>query len=145
MNGVQVQTNLADLPMVSADAAQMEQVLLVLIVNAADAMPRGGNLWITSSVHPESHEVQVRVRDDGCGIAPELLPQLFEPFLTTKENGQGVGLGLAISRSIVERHRGRIEVQSKLGQGSTFTVILPMSDSTSSRSHTGELVSMQTR
>lgn len=145
MNGVQVQTNLADLPMVSADAAQMEQVLLVLIVNAADAMPRGGNLWITSSVRPESREVQVQVRDDGCGIATDLLPQLFEPFLTTKENGQGVGLGLAISRSIVERHQGRIEVQSKLGQGSTFTVVLPMSDSVSPRPHAGELVSMQTR
>jgi len=66
------------------------------------------------------------VRDDGMGIPPELLTQLFEPFLTTKEVGKGVGLGLAISKGIIERHGGRIEVQSHLGVGTTFRVILPL-------------------
>jgi signal transduction histidine kinase len=69
--------------------------------------------------------VQIVVRDDGSGIAPEILPQIFEPFLTTKETGHGVGLGLAISHSILERHNGKIEVQSELGRGTTFTVTLP--------------------
>ena len=67
------------------------------------------------------------MRDDGAGIAPDVLPQIFEPFLTTKESGRGVGLGLAISRGIVERHNGRIEVESELGRGTTFTVTLPSS------------------
>ena len=65
------------------------------------------------------------MRDDGAGIAPDILPQIFEPFLTTKESGRGVGLGLAISRGIVERHNGRIDVASELGRGTTFTVTLP--------------------
>ncbi len=65
------------------------------------------------------------MRDDGAGIAPDILPQIFEPFLTTKESGHGVGLGLAISRGIVERHSGRIDVASELGRGTTFTVTLP--------------------
>ena len=65
------------------------------------------------------------MRDDGAGIAPDMLPHIFEPFMTTKESGRGVGLGLAISRGIVERHNGRIEVESVLGRGTTFTITLP--------------------
>ena len=65
------------------------------------------------------------VRDDGSGIPAEILPRIFEPFLTTKETGRGVGLGLAISHSILERHNGSIEVQSETGRGTTFTVTLP--------------------
>jgi two-component system, NtrC family, sensor kinase len=107
-------------------------------------MPKGGNLWITTSAHPEDHEAHIQVRDDGCGIAPDVLSHIFEPFLTTKDTGQGVGLGLAISRTIVERHRGRIEVQSELGRGSTFTVVLPLAEP-SSPAKTDELVSTQTR
>jgi signal transduction histidine kinase len=67
----------------------------------------------------------MEVRDDGAGIAPDILPHIFEPFTTTKERGHGVGLGLVISSGIVERHHGRIEVASKLGRGTTFTVTLP--------------------
>ncbi|HET9306345.1 MAG TPA: ATP-binding protein [Candidatus Sulfotelmatobacter sp.] len=123
---VQVQTQFdPDLPMVQSDGAQIEQVLLALMMNAIDAMPQGGNLWLTTKVVQESNQVQIVVRDDGSGIAPEILPQIFEPFLTTKETGHGVGLGLAISHSILERHNGKIEVQSELGRGTTFTVTLP--------------------
>ena len=113
------------LPQIQCDAAQMEQVLLVLVMNALDAMPRGGNLWITSEHDHERHEVRIAVRDDGAGIAPEILPRIFEPFLTTKETGKGVGLGLAISHSILERHYGSISVRSDVGKGTTFTVTLP--------------------
>ncbi len=107
------------------DAAQIEQVILALVMNALDAMPQGGNLWLTTSFGHGPDHVHIVVRDDGSGIPPEILPRIFEPFLTTKETGRGVGLGLAISHSILERHNGSIEVQSEQGRGTTFTVTLP--------------------
>jgi signal transduction histidine kinase len=126
LGGIHLQLNLAeDLPRVPCDPAQIEQVLIALIMNAIDAMPRGGNLWLQTRLSNDEKELEIQVRDDGAGIAPDVLPQIFEPFLTTKESGHGVGLGLAISRGIVERHNGRIEVQSELGRGTTFTITLP--------------------
>ncbi len=126
LGGIELQVNLAaDLPRVPCDPAQIEQVLIALIMNAIDAMPRGGNLWLDARLSDDEMEVEIQVRDDGAGIAPDILPHIFEPFLTTKETGHGVGLGLAISRGIMERHNGRIEVQSELGRGTTFTVALP--------------------
>ncbi len=124
--GIDLQLNLHEgLRPVPCDPAQIEQVLLALIMNAIDAMPQGGNLWIETRLSHDETEIDIQVRDDGSGIAPDVLPQIFEPFMTTKENGRGVGLGLAISRGIVERHRGRIAVDSKLGRGTTFIVTLP--------------------
>jgi two-component system, NtrC family, sensor kinase len=124
--GIELQLKLAkNLPPVSCDPAQIEQVLLALIMNAIDAMPRGGTLWLETQLSNDETEIKIQVRDDGAGIAPDVLPQIFEPFTTTKESGHGVGLGLAISRGIVERHKGRIEVASELGRGTTFTVTLP--------------------
>ncbi len=126
MGAIQLQLKLAeDLPRVPCDPAQMEQVFLALIMNAIDAMPKGGNLWIEVRLSNDQNEIKIQVRDDGAGIASDVLPQIFEPFLTTKESGHGVGLGLAISRGIVERHNGRIEVASELGRGTTFTITLP--------------------
>jgi two-component system NtrC family sensor kinase len=125
--GIELQLKLAeDLPLVQCDPAQIEQVLLALIMNAIDAMPRGGTLWLEARRSHDDTAIEILVRDDGAGIFPDVLPQIFEPFVTTKENGRGVGLGLAISRGIVERHGGRIEVQSELGRGTAFTVTLPM-------------------
>jgi two-component system NtrC family sensor kinase len=124
--GIELQLKIAeDLPRVPCDPAQIEQVLIALIMNAIDAMPRGGNLWIESWLNRAATEIAIQVRDDGSGIAPDVLPHIFEPFLTTKESGHGVGLGLAIARGIVDRHSGRIEVESELGRGTTFTVTLP--------------------
>jgi len=124
--GIELQLDIAkDLSLVACDAAQMEQVFLALIMNAIDAMPRGGTLWIETRLSNHEKEVNIQVRDDGAGIAPDILPHIFEPFMTTKENGRGVGLGLAISRGIVERHHGSIEVASDMGRGTTFTVTLP--------------------
>ncbi|HEU5336602.1 MAG TPA: ATP-binding protein [Terriglobales bacterium] len=127
LSNIQWQAEIASgLPPVICDSAQIEQVLLALIMNAIDAMPRGGNLWLSAAAAPAGGELELRVRDDGSGIAPEILPQIFEPFLTTKERGHSVGLGLAISHSIVERHGGTIEVHSEVGRGTTFTVRLPL-------------------
>jgi two-component system, NtrC family, sensor kinase len=127
LNNVQLQPQIAeDLPQVQCDAAQIEQLLLALIMNAVDALPHGGNLWVRSRMVPEIGAVQLEVQDDGVGIPESILPNLFEPFFTTKEKGHGVGLGLAISKGIVERHRGRIDVDSKLGQGTRFTITLPV-------------------
>jgi len=126
LGGVELQVKCAeDLPRVPCDPAQIEQVLIALIMNAIDAMPRGGNLWLETQMHGDAGTIVIRVRDDGAGIAPDILPHIFEPFLTTKETGHGVGLGLAISRGIVERHNGSIEVESDLGRGTTFTITLP--------------------
>jgi two-component system NtrC family sensor kinase len=99
------------------------------MMNAFDAMHKGGNLWVRSHCSSDSGQVELRVRDDGSGIAPEILSHIFEPFLTTKESGHGVGLGLAISHGIIERHNGRIEVQSEIGKGTTFIITLPVSGS----------------
>ncbi len=127
MAGIQLQLDLADaLPRLQCDPDQIEQVLLALVMNAIDAMPRGGNLWLRTAITPDSSGVQMSIRDDGTGIAPEILVRIFDPFVTTKEGGRGVGLGLAVSRNIVERHGGKIAVQSELGKGTTFTVTLPL-------------------
>jgi len=111
-----------NLPQVLGDAAQLEQILLALMINAIDAMHDGGNL--TVSAENADGELRLIVEDDGCGIPDEVLARIFEPFVTTKESG-GVGLGLAISKGIVDRHRGRIEVDSAVGRGTRFTIRLP--------------------
>lgn len=124
---IQLQLGLdPELPAVRCDPAQIQQVLLALVMNAIEAMPKGGTLSLRSGRLAGMQEVQLQVQDDGVGIAPELLPNLFDPFFTTKEYGHGVGLGLAITRSVIERHRGRIEVCSHPGQGALFTVSLPV-------------------
>ncbi len=126
MSGVLLQVDLdRNLPPLQCDSAQMEQVALALVINAIDAMPHGGNLWVSTRTVAGGEQIELQVRDDGVGIPPEILPHIFDPFTTTKEVGKGVGLGLAVSRGIVERHGGHIEVASELGVGTTFKVILP--------------------
>jgi two-component system, NtrC family, sensor kinase len=130
MRGVEVHTDLPqDLPRVQCDPGQIEQVVLALSMNALDAMPHGGNLWVATRACADSG-VEIEVRDDGSGIPADILPRIFEPFLTTKEGGKSVGLGLAVSQNIIDRHGGKIEVQSKQGKGTTFTVTLPVDGST---------------
>jgi two-component system, NtrC family, sensor kinase len=127
MQKVQLHLDLApDLPLVWCDPAQVEQVILALMMNAVGAMPKGGNLSLRSRKIDDGPRVQVDVQDDGTGIAPELISQMFEPFFTTKERGHGLGLGLAISRMIVERHQGNLAVTSEPGRGTLFTITLPV-------------------
>jgi signal transduction histidine kinase len=124
MGGIQLNLDLAaGLPPAHCDPAQIEQVVLAMVINAIDAMPQEGNLWI--STRAEGDLMELVIRDDGMGIAEEHLAHIFEPFYTTKESG-GSGLGLAISHNIVERHGGHIEVKSAVGQGTTFKIVLPI-------------------
>jgi len=127
LKNIELRLNLArDLASVRCDPGQIEQVVLALVMNAIDAMPNGGTLTFVTHKAPGGTDVQVEVGDDGVGMPPEILKNMFEPFFTTKERGRGLGLGLAISRQIVERHQGRIEVKSELGRGTLFTITLPM-------------------
>lgn len=126
------------LPLIEADVSMLEQIAFNLAVNARDAMPQGGRLLVVTdtvstaapaesphSQHPLTPYVRLTVQDTGCGIPPELHQRVFEPFFTTKELGLGTGLGLATVRSIVEQHRGWIELRSQPGQGTSFIIYFP--------------------
>jgi signal transduction histidine kinase len=120
---VQVREELqADLPELRADADQLQQVFINLIVNAVQAMAEGGTLTVVT--RSTEHHVEVEVADTGAGISEENQARLFQPFFTTKE--RGIGLGLSVSHSIVEAHRGSITVESALGKGTRFCVKLPL-------------------
>ncbi len=127
LQGIVIVDDLADaLPAVEGDAHQIEQVMVNLAMNACEAMPNGGTLLINSLA--AEGKVLVKFTDTGCGIKEEHLDQIFEPFFSTKPVGKGTGLGLSVSYGIVEGHGGTLEVESKEGKGSTFTVVLPCAD-----------------
>jgi two-component system NtrC family sensor kinase len=114
------------MPETRCDGGKIQQVILVLLVNAVEAMTRGGRLEVGSEVDAAGRVARIRVRDTGPGIAPDILPRLFDPFFTTKDNSQNTGLGLAIARSIVEQHGGTIVVRSTAGEFTEFVVTLPL-------------------
>jgi two-component system NtrC family sensor kinase len=114
----------SDLPTVHADANQIQQVVVNLLLNAADAIGSGGGSIRATTRRGPSSSIELLLEDSGCGISPEDLPRIFEPFFTTKGN-HGTGLGLAVSWGIVEAHGGSLEVQSKPGHGTRFTLRLP--------------------
>jgi len=118
----------ADVPEVVVDPSLMQQVFMNLIINAAEAMPDGGRLLLTTRVDPAEKMVEVEVSDTGHGIARADLDRIFDPFFTTKAVGHGTGLGLAISFGIVKEHHGTISVESEVGKGTTFSVRLPLRD-----------------
>lgn len=115
-----------DLPEVKVDADEFRSVINNLAVNAADAMPNGGQLTISTSFDPSTKQVIIKVADTGVGISEENLKRIFEPFFTTKEKGKGTGLGLAMTYGVIKRHNGTIEVKSKVGEGTEFTIKLPV-------------------
>jgi len=114
----------SSLPSLSADADQLQQVLLNLLLNARDAMPEGGNLSITAC--KKSSEVLITVADEGHGIPVDISGKIFDPFFTTKAPGTGTGLGLAVCYAIVTAHGGRIEAQPANGRGTRFSIFLPI-------------------
>ncbi|PLX49829.1 MAG: hypothetical protein C0613_06180 [Desulfobulbaceae bacterium] len=111
------------LPSVKCYPQQLNQVFMNLLINAVQAIDTKGE--ITIQTWQEDKEIHVAISDTGQGIAPQNLSQLFEPFYTTKEAGKGTGLGLSIAHDIIRQHKGRIDVISRPGKGSTFTVIIP--------------------
>jgi len=114
-----------NLPRVYADKIHLQQALLNIMMNAAQAMPEGGPLIIRTGVRAPDY-VWLSVTDKGTGIEPENLEKIFDPFFTTKERGKGTGLGLSLTKKLVEANRGRIEVESIKGRGSTFRILLPL-------------------
>jgi len=115
-----------NLPCTESDQTQLQQVLLNLIDNAIDAIGKNGQLTIATAHHPERRELSIAVTDTGSGIPADKLEKIFDPFYTTKKPGEGTGLGLAIAFGIMDKLGGRITVTSVLGQGSTFTIHVPI-------------------
>jgi len=116
----------SDLPKIVADGAQLQQVFMNIILNAAEAMDGDGRLTLSTSLNEDGSYIEAQFSDTGHGIKEEDKKRLFEPFFSTKDVGKGTGLGLAISYSIIQKHNGTIEVDSQIGKGSTFTVRLPV-------------------
>jgi signal transduction histidine kinase len=125
--GIRVKTVYdAAIPPLYLDETAFGQVILNLLLNARDAMrARSGELRVETAL-ADGKEVLLRVSDAGTGIPPEVLPRIFDPFFTTKEAGEGTGLGLSLSLRTVTDHGGRIEVDTVVGEGTTFTVRLPL-------------------
>jgi PAS domain S-box-containing protein len=147
---IEIVTDLSPkLPVIVADAGQIHQILLNLCVNARDAMPAGGRLRIETKVldgplvrqrFPNAvskNYIAIEVRDSGTGMDEATKTRIFEPFFTTKESGKGTGLGLAVVFGVVQTHKGFIDVESEIGQGSAFRVFLPVevAESTASNKH----------
>jgi len=121
---VRLEKHYGDLPLVECHQSEINQVLMNLLINAGQAIENRGT--ITLATGAENGEAWISIADTGGGIPPESLPRIFEPFFTTKPIGRGTGLGLSIAYSIVKKHHGRIEVESRLGAGTAFRVVLPV-------------------
>jgi two-component system NtrC family sensor kinase len=121
-----------DLPPILGDSTHLQTLFLNLITNALDAMPQGGELTIrTRQTPPQPSQedgigLEILITDTGIGITEESKKRIFDPFFTTKKMGEGTGLGLAICEKIIKEHSGRIEVESEVGKGSTFFVLIPV-------------------
>jgi signal transduction histidine kinase len=118
----------ASMPLVWGSKNQLRQVFLNMVANARDAMPEGGTLTVSTST--AGGNIQIQVSDDGTGIRPEHLDQIFETFFTTKvDSARGVGLGLSVCYGFIKDHGGDIQVASRWGEGTTFTIVLPIHQS----------------
>lgn len=115
-----------DIPRIMIDKGQIQQVFINILLNAIEAMPQGGTLTVSSGIQDQM--LAIGFTDTGAGIPEENLRKIFDPFFTTKKQGRGTGLGLSVSYGIIERHHGRLEVKSKVGKGTTFTIWLPIEE-----------------
>ena len=118
---VQVQQAIAEFLLKSEE---LQQAITNLTQNAVDAVGRGGHVWVRT--RPEARHLRIEIADDGPGIPREALARIFTPFFTTKEVGKGMGLGLTITRQVIKQHGGTLDVDSTPGQGTTFTIRLPL-------------------
>ncbi|RPI38303.1 MAG: sensor histidine kinase, partial [Nitrospiraceae bacterium] len=121
---IKMREEYSELPLIMGDQNQLKQVFLNIINNAVDALP-GGRGEITVGTHLSESYAVIEIRDTGPGIAADVLPRIFEPFFTTKK-AKGTGLGLPISYKIIQSHNGKIDVKSKKGEGTVFSISLPL-------------------
>jgi len=120
---ITIHRDYGSLPLVECDPGQVNQVFMNVLANACDAVDGAGNIWIET--RHDGDVVTVTIRDDGRGIAADVLGRVFDPFFTTKDVGAGTGLGLAIAHGIMTAHGGRIDVDSTPGAGASFHIVLP--------------------
>ncbi|MHC4542964.1 MAG: cache domain-containing protein [Planctomycetota bacterium] len=129
LQNINLSTHLApELPNIRGDSDKLQQVFVNIIVNALQSMPEGGELTVGTRLSENRKFVEVEISDTGCGIPQEHLSKLFDPFFSTKSTGEGTGLGLSVTLGIVQRHNGNIDVESKVGEGSTFIIRLPIGE-----------------
>ncbi len=115
-----------NLPTIQGNFSNLGQVLINIVNNALQALPDGrGKISLSTACHQDTESIVVECRDDGIGIPPEIMKDIFKPFFTTKEVGKGTGLGLYVSYEIIKKHAGEIRVSSERGMGTTFTIVLP--------------------
>ncbi len=126
LRNIDIDKRLGEVPSITCSPSQVNQVLLNLVTNAAQAIERPDGRITVTTRREDARTVAIEVSDNGRGIAPEVLPRIFDPFFTTKDVGKGTGLGLSIAYKIVSAHGGRIDVRTTPGEGTTFTVTLPM-------------------
>jgi two-component system, NtrC family, sensor kinase len=124
LQNIDLETNLAALPELSCDAGQIQQIALILLTNACEAMPDGGKVEVTTEVSEDAGKR--KGKDKGPGIPAQVLPHIFDPFFTTKEEKLRTGLGLAVAKSIAEQHGGTIAAASLVQGGAEFVVSLPL-------------------
>ncbi|MCX7769624.1 MAG: ATP-binding protein [Proteobacteria bacterium] len=129
---VNIVTKLSDnVPEISYDKGQIQQVLVNLIINAAQSMPKGGTITISTSLNEQEcngNSIRIDVEDTGVGIPEENIEKIFQPFFSTKPPEEGTGLGLSISKDIIEKHSGKIKVKSEVSKGTCFSIFLPCKD-----------------
>jgi signal transduction histidine kinase len=116
----------ADPLIVVGDVNQLQQCFLNIIFNAVEAMPHGGQLFVSSELDSTRHEAKITIRDTGHGIPQEIMGHIFDPFFTTKEEEKGTGLGLSIVYGVVKNHKGHVSVDSQVGEGATFFLTFPL-------------------
>ena len=126
LKDIEFASDIADLPNVRVSPDQVQQVFLNLILNALDAMPKGGKLKVTMKA--KGDYIEVRFEDSGPGIDTAVIDKVFDPFFTTKPLGKGTGLGLSICYGIIREHNGEISASSKPGGGAVFTILFPIDD-----------------
>jgi two-component system NtrC family sensor kinase len=125
-NAITVKKELGELPSLQLDPNQMLEVFINIIINAVDAMAKGGELGIETGLTADAKAVEIKISDTGYGISKENLEKVFDPFFTTKEVGKGTGLGLAVTYGIIDGHNGSIDVESEVGKGTMFVIRLPL-------------------
>ena len=126
-HNIEIVLDLKDnLPEIMLDLNLIRSVFNNLAVNAADAMPQGGKLMVSTRFSAKTQLIKIEFTDTGVGIPPENIPKIFDPFFTTKDPGKGTGLGMSVTYGIIKRHNGTIDITSEVGKGTTVTIELPL-------------------